>query len=103
MSPAHYRHIVLFAFHPTASDDELRRLSDDFAQLPSQISDIRAFERGFNISTEQLDQGFTHAFLLTFDDSAACDRYRNHPAHLAFVERLKPVLAKVLVVDYLSA
>ena len=38
--------------------------------------------------------------MLSFDDAAGRDTYLPHPAHLAFVERLKTVLAAVLVIDY---
>lgn len=97
-TPARLRHLVLFAFKPGAP---LAGLLAQFAGLSAQIAEIRAYEQGTDISTENLAQGFTHAFLLTFDDAAACDRYLRHPAHVAFVGEVQPWLDKVLVFDYL--
>jgi hypothetical protein len=38
--------------------------------------------------------------VVTFVDAAARDAYQPNEQHQAFVERLKPCLADVLVVDY---
>jgi hypothetical protein len=100
MSETPLRHLVLFRFRGDAPDAEVREIERMFRELPQHIGGITALEWGRNHSAEGLDQGFTHCFLLTFRDAAARDAYLPHPAHLAFVARLKPVLDGVLVVDY---
>ncbi|WP_035056531.1 Dabb family protein [Andreprevotia chitinilytica] len=101
--PAHapLRHIVLFAFQPTASADQIAAVITAFTQLPLQIADILHFELGENISPEALNDGYTHAFTLSFASAEACNRYIAHPAHQAFVALAQPFLTKALVFDYL--
>jgi hypothetical protein len=87
-------------FTEAASSTVVQDLSEAFAALPFHISGISSFEAGQNISPEGLNKGFTHAYVVTFLDIAARDTYLPHVQHQAFVERLKPYLADVLVVDY---
>lgn len=94
------KHIVLVKFSEAASSTVVYDLSKAFAALSSLIPGISAFEAGQNDSPEGLNHGFTHAFVMTFVDTAARDVYLPHELHQAFVERLKPYLADVLVVDY---
>lgn len=94
------RHLVLLRFTEAANDAKRAELAADFASLASQIAFIRGLEWGVNVSPEGLDKGFTHGFVVTFADAADRDAYLPHPAHQAFVERLKPWLADVLVLDY---
>lgn len=94
------RHVVLFQFKSTASAADVARVEAAFAALPTQISQIKAFEWGLNNSPENLNQGFTHCFTLTFASEADRDAYLPHPAHKSFGQILRPFLEKVLVVDY---
>ena len=96
------RHVVLFKFKEGAPADATARIEREFAALKDRIPGIRAFEWGTNTSPEKLDQGFTHCFVVTFDDAAARDAYLPHPAHKAFVDLLRPHLEKALVVDYVA-
>ena len=95
------KHIVLVKFTEETEDTAIVALSKAFGALQFSIPGISAFESGRNISPEGLGHGFTHAFVMTFVDVAARDGYLPHAQHQAFVERLKPCLADVLVVDYL--
>jgi hypothetical protein len=95
------RHLVLLRFKDDTPDAEQRGIESAFAALPAQIAGITGFEWGINNSPEGLAKGFTHAFAVTFEDGAARDVYLPHPAHVAFVARLKPWLGDVLVLDYL--
>jgi len=97
------RHVVLFAFNETAGPEEIHGIEQAFSALPAQIEAIHAFEWGINVSVENLSQGFSHCFLVTFLSEADRDSYLPHPAHQAFVARLQPYLAKALVFDYWSA
>lgn len=94
------RHLVLLRFTDAADAAQRAERAADFAGLRAQIGVIRDLEWGVNVSPEGLDKGFTHGFLVTFADAADRDAYLPHPAHQAFVERLKPWLADVLVLDY---
>lgn len=94
------RHVVLFSFTNTSSASDVKKVEDAFRALPSKIKEIKAFEWGLNNSPENLNQGFTHCFFVTFASEADRAIYLPHKAHQAFVDVLKPHLDKVLVIDY---
>lgn len=94
------RHVVLFKFKDSAAAADIQKVENAFRELPKKIKEIAAFEWGKNNSPEALNQGFTHCFFVSFKNEAGREIYLPHPAHKAFVEVLKPVLDKVLVIDY---
>ena len=94
------RHIVLFKFKEGTSKSEIDKVEASFAELPSKIKEIKEFEWGLNNSPENLNKGFTHGFLLTFDSEEGRDIYLPHPDHKAFGEIVGPILEDVFVLDY---
>lgn len=102
LAEGEFRHFVLFQFKKDASEEQVRQIETAFAALPDKIDTIRDFEWGTDVSPEGKAKGFTHAFLVTFDDQAGLDAYLPHPAHQDFVAKLKPVLEDVLVIDYVA-
>ena len=99
-APALLRHVVMFKFKKDATPAQIDDLVKAFGELPKQIDSIHSYEWGTNNSPEKLDKGFTHLFLVTFKDEAGRAKYLPHPAHLAFVEKLKPILEEPMVIDY---
>ncbi len=98
--PAGLRHVVLFKFKDSATPENIAMVEKAFAALPKNIDVVRGFEWGTNVSPENLNQGFTHCFLLTFDNARDRDAYLVHPAHKEFGKLLGPYLDKVTVVDF---
>jgi quinol monooxygenase YgiN len=94
------RHVVLFKFKADATAEQIREIEQAFAKLPEEIDAVKDFEWGTDNSPEMLSQGFTHCFLVTFKDEEGRAAYLPHPAHQAFVAKLKPILEEALVVDY---
>jgi hypothetical protein len=94
------RHVVLFKFKDGTTDEQVKQIVDAFCALPSKIHTIHDFEWGTDVSVENLSQGFTHCFMVTFLTEADRAAYLPHPAHKAFGKLLGPHLDKVLVVDY---
>lgn len=94
------RHVVLFKFTESSTEDDIQQIEEAFATLPSQIDEIKDFEWGTNNSPEGLDKGFTHSFLVTFDSEEGRDIYLPHPAHQEFVDLVGPHVDDVMVVDY---
>jgi lysophospholipase L1-like esterase len=94
------RHIVLFKFKEGTPPEKIDEIAQAFAALPGKIDTVVEFEWGTNNSPEGLDQGYTHAFFVSFRSEAGRAVYLPHPAHQEFVTLLKPHLDKVLVVDY---
>ncbi len=97
------RHVVLFKFKDDAPREEVKKIEDAFRALPSKVSQVVDFEWGTNNSPEELADGFTHCFLVTFNNEKDREVYLPHPAHKEFVALLKPQLDKVLVIDYVAA
>jgi hypothetical protein len=94
------RHVVLLKFKADATKEQIQEVVTGFADLPKKIDGITAFEWGTDVSPEARSEGFTHCFVVTFQDSKARDAYLPHDAHKAFVAILLPKLDRVLVVDY---
>ena len=94
------KHAVFFKFKEDATEDDIQKIEEAFAQLPDKIDAIKAFEWGINNSPEKHDDGFTHCFMVTFDSEEGREAYLPHPEHKAFVEVLMPVLDKVRVLDF---
>jgi hypothetical protein len=95
-----FRHVVMFKFKDTATPAQVEAVEKAFAELPSKIDTITAFEWGTSESVEGKNDGLTHCFFVTFKDKAGLETYIPHPAHVAFKEILVPILDKALVFDY---
>jgi Stress responsive A/B Barrel Domain len=96
------RHVVVFKFKADAASSKIEEITAALSALQGAIPGIVSFEHGVNNSPEGKNLGFTHAFLITFEDAAARDAYLPHPAHKAFGSLLRSldVLEDAFVVDY---
>jgi hypothetical protein len=94
------RHVVLLRFKDDTPADTQAAIEQAFAGLSREIPHIRNLEWGVNSSAEGLDKGFTHCFLISFENEVERDAYLPHPAHTRLVAVMQPWLADVLVVDY---
>jgi hypothetical protein len=101
-SAAMLRHVVIFKFKDTSTPQQIKTVEDAFSALPGKINTIVGYEWGTNVSPENLAQGFTHCFLVTFKDVTGRDFYLPHPAHKEFGKILGPHLDKVLVIDFVG-
>lgn len=96
------RHVVVFKYKPEATEKQIEQVNKAFKDLKEKIPGIVSFEYGTNDSPENKNQGFTHVYLLTFEDAAARDAYLPHPEHKKFGELLGKlgIVEDVFVVDY---
>ncbi|MDC8831337.1 Dabb family protein [Alteromonas gilva] len=96
------RHIVVFKYKPDSRPEQIKQVTDAFRALKDDIPGILSFEYGVNNSPENLDQGFTHIYQMTFENAQARDTYLPHPQHGKFGELLGElgILDGVFVVDY---
>lgn len=94
------RHVVLFKFKDSSTPEDVKKVEAAFAAFAGKLPLIKDFEWGKNTSPENLNQGLTHCFLVSFSSDKDRDAYLVHPEHKAFVDVLKPHLDKVTVVDY---
>jgi hypothetical protein len=96
------RHVVMFGFTASTTPEKIKEIETAFAALPKKVKEIKSFEWGTNNSPENLNQGLTHCFLVTFRSEADRDIYIPHPEHKAFVALLDGHIEKVTVLDYWS-
>ena len=94
------RHVVMFGWKPGTDTAAIDKVVTAFGNLKHKIKLIKAYEWGINNSPENLNNGLTHCFVLTFKSEADRDAYLIHPDHKAFVAVLSPAPDKVTVVDY---
>ncbi len=99
---APYRHVVFFKFKDTTTPEQVQGIEKAFGELATKINTVTGFEWGTNVSPEGLNDGFTHCFFVTFKDKAGLETYLPHAEHQAFVSKLKPLLDKVCVLDYVA-
>lgn len=103
-APGRFRHVVLFKFKEGTTPEQIAKVESEFRKLPGRIDAIIDFEWGTSQTVEvELAQGYTHCFLVTFRDKAGLEAYLPHPAHLEFVDLVKPLLDQVHVFDYTSS
>jgi hypothetical protein len=94
------RHVVLFKFKETSSPQDIESVIAEFNSLKGKIKQIKGLEWGLNNSPEKLNEGLTHAFLLTFSSEKDRDDYLVHPEHKKFGEAVGKHIDKVVVVDF---
>ncbi len=93
-------HVVTFKFIPEATKPQIDAVVAAFRDLRKKVPGIQEFSWGTNVSPENLNKGFTHAFILSFASDKDRDAYLVHPDHVAFGKLLGPILADVFVIDY---
>jgi len=96
------RHVVAFKFKETVTPAQIKEVEEAFRALKTKIPTIVEYEWGLNNSPENLNQGCTHGFIITFTAEKDRDGYLKHPAHDKFVELVKDRLEKVFVIDFWS-
>lgn len=96
------KHVVSFKFKESAAPADIKKVEEAFKGLKKKIGVIRSYDWGTNNSPEGLNKGFTHCFILTFDNDADRKTYLDHPDHKEFGKMLGPVLGDVYVIDFYS-
>jgi hypothetical protein len=96
-----YRHVVLFKFKKSVSEETLRGIEGAFRDFAARLPFVTGFEWGRNTSPENLDHGYTHCFIVTFRNEADRDLYLPHPGHKAFIkDYLDANLEDACVLDF---
>ncbi|HEY7501845.1 MAG TPA: Dabb family protein [Vicinamibacterales bacterium] len=99
------RHIVVFKYKPGTTPEQIKQVTDAFRDLRKKIPGIVGFEDGVNNSPEGKNLGFTHVYMVTFEDAKARDAYLPHPEHKKFGQLLGQlgVVSDVFVVDFAAS
>ncbi len=97
------KHIVMYKFKDELTPAQVEEVVDAFGKMTKQIDAVIGYEHGTNVSEEVKSEGFTHVFVVTFQDEAGRGIYLKHPAHDAYVALARGRREKVIVFDYWTA
>jgi hypothetical protein len=93
------RHVVLFRWKPTATEEQRAQAASEVAKLPSVVSSVRGFESGADIGVNE--GNFDFSVTADFDDEAGYIAYRDDPAHRQMVaDFLAPIWAERAAVQF---
>lgn len=94
------QHMVVVKFKPDVPAAKIAAIFDDLHRFWARTPGIRYFADGPYSSTEGLNQGFTHGFLVTFESTAARDAYLANPDHDRIKDAVIPLLDGVMAFDF---
>ena len=86
-------HIFGFRWKPHATEADKARATREILAFRGVIPGLIEAHTGPNVSPR--GQGYTFAGVMKFTDKAACDAYSTHPAHLALLDWLVPLIDPV--------
>ncbi|OAA66045.1 stress responsive A/B barrel domain protein [Cordyceps fumosorosea ARSEF 2679] len=101
-------HIVMFEFKPEVTKAQRDEFSAEMLDLKNKCIHPKTNQAyilrstgGTDNSIEGFQHGISHAFVVEFASPEDREYYvKEDPAHLAFVQKLFPSLAKPYVVDF---
>ncbi|KAE9616734.1 hypothetical protein Lal_00034671 [Lupinus albus] len=95
-----FNHYVIVKFKDGVAVEELVQ---GLEKMISGIEQVKSFEWGKDIeSHEMLRQGFTHAFLMTFNGKEDFSVFQAHPDHIEFSKLFSPAVENIVVLDFSS-
>jgi hypothetical protein len=94
------KHIALIKFKEGTSPEQIDQVFDDLLELSESIPGIEDYVAGDDFTSEGLNHGFTHGFIMTFQDRPARDAYMTHPEQERVKVVVSPFLESVLVFDF---
>jgi len=86
-------HVFAFQWKPEASDAQKGRAKKDIAAFQGAIPGLLQTHVGPNISPR--GKGYTFGGIMQFKDEASLNAYFQHPAHLALLKWLVPLIDAV--------
>ena len=95
-------HMVLLRFKPEANAAVIASLFPALDALRKTIPGILHFAGGLYSSPEGLHQGFTHGFLMTFENASARDAYLVHPDHDQLKNNFLPLVDNIVAFDFVE-
>jgi hypothetical protein len=97
---AKVKHIALVKFKEGTTPEQIEQLFDSLLDISENIDGIEDYVSGTNSSPENLNKGYTHAFVMSFHDAAARDAYLAHPEHEKVKNNIIPLVDDILVFDF---
>lgn len=97
---AKVKHIALLKFKQETAPQQIDELFEALLEVSENVEGVDDYTSGPNSSPENLNQGYSHGFVMTFHDAAARDAYLTHPEHEAFKQKFLPLVESVIVFDF---
>ncbi|CAL0332326.1 unnamed protein product [Lupinus luteus] len=95
-----FKHFVIVKFKGGVVVEDLTK---GMEKLVSEIEAVKSFEWGQDIeSLDVLRQGFTHAFLMTFNKKEDFGVFQSHPNHIEFSATFSQAIEKIVLLDFTS-
>ena len=82
------RHIVLTKFRPDTSEETISQIYAGLGAVAEKLPGANNFVGGRSESPEQLERGYTHGFVIDFDDWDALRVYADDAEHKALGAQL---------------
>lgn len=93
------RHVALFRWSESTTDDDIAAIAEGLAALPEAIPEITAFRFGRDAKIN--DGARDYAVVADFDTADGYLVYRDHPAHTSFIaEHITPHAADRAFIQY---
>ncbi len=83
-------HIFAFRWKPTATDAHKQQAAEEIRALKQKIPQVLEVHVGINTSVR--GQDYTFGGVMKFQSSADYGTYADHPAHLALLAWLQPLI-----------
>lgn len=94
------RHFGMLQFRQDVSQSEIDECFTALRSMLGKIPGLLKIEHGPYDSSEGLNDGFTHGFIMTFDSSQSREAYLPHPVHEKVKAFIVPKLERVVVFDF---
>ena len=91
-------HIVLFRLQADVDEATIEAHIADFAALPHTIAEIAHLDVRRDVVGRPVSAHF--GLISQFADMDALRRYQQHASHVAALDRIKPRVEQMLVLDY---
>lgn len=99
-----YIHCVFFTCKPNTADEAIQAQIDDGQELLAKIPSVKLLRTGrrdIDMQREISVTDYEIGLVVMCDDKAGYNVYANHPLHLEYILRHKPIWNRVRVCDYI--
>ncbi|MBC6999832.1 Dabb family protein [Cytophaga sp. FL35] len=94
------RHYGMFQFKEEITQAQVDNCFAVMKDMVGKIPGLLKMEHGQYDSTEGMNDGFTHGFIMTFDSPESREAYLPHPIHEEVKAFVVPKLERVVVFDF---
>jgi len=94
------KHVALWKFKEGTPQEKIEMVLQELLDVSETIPGIEDYVSGANNSPEGLNQGYTHGFVMTFENAGARDAYISHPDHERAKAVILPHIESVLIFDF---